>query len=226
MNRTRYPFAIASIALVAAAPAWAHKPVAVTDEPTGPDNALALDDISISQVAYFESSQATTELWLKFEAEASETLYFGAGVPVIDGLENLRPTMVVLGEDFPEADVPFAMPEGYGGRVFPTAGKEPEIFFEPFTGTESWQFPMEELELPSSGRYFLVTFLPDRDVGKFWTVVGRAEQFGLADIISLPRITVEVRLFHEVFPIGGLLLGGLLILLLLVFGLPLMRLGR
>jgi len=50
-----------------------------------------------------------------------------------------------------------------------------------------------------------VGYLPGEVEGKFWLAIGTAEQFGLSDILSLPRVLFDVRAFHEAGPAGGLL---------------------
>lgn len=197
-----------ALAGILALPAFAHRPVTVNDQPSRPDNAYHLDGIAVSQVAYHIASPAAPTLWLQFSAQAGETLYFGLGVPVIAGLEDLRPEAVLLGPGLPPLEgTHFTVPEGLGGLRFSTAAiQSPEIFYEPFTGTSSWQFPEWEYTLPSSGAYYLVTYLPDVQSGKFWTVVGREESFGLRDLFTLPPILAQVRAFHELAPFGGTIL--------------------
>jgi hypothetical protein len=205
---------LAACTCLFAFPAFAHRPVTVNDRPSGPANAYALGDIAVSQVAYHVASPAAPQLWLRFSGDAGDNLYFGLGVPVIAGLESLRPEAVLLGPGLPPLEgLPFAVPDGFGGLRFRTAEvQSPEIFYEPFTGTSSWQFPEWEYVLPATGEYYLVTYLPHQDSGKFWTVVGREESFGIQDLFTLPPILLEVRAFHELPPLGGTLLWGFAVL--------------
>jgi hypothetical protein len=95
-------------------------------------------------------------------------------------------------------DVPFAVPEGYGGWVFLSDDTAPTEFHEPFTGTNSWILLEENLVLPTAGKYYVVAFDPAGSPGKLWVAVGESEAFGLSDIISLPATIKEVRKFHEI----------------------------
>lgn len=215
-----FRWAVVGVTLLCA-PALAHKPVAVGTLESGPDEPIALFDIGVSQVLYFEPSETYPRVWASFSAGAGAVLKVQPGVPVIEGLEEVRPAFAVLGPGLPEIALPFDVPEGLGGAAFNTADTVPTVFDEPFTGTRSWQFPVREITLPEAGEYLLVAYVPGGGPDKFWVAVGEREEFTLADILTLPSITLQVRAFHEVFPIGGiglvvpllLLLGGLLALL-------------
>jgi hypothetical protein len=200
-------FTLATTCAALALPASAHRLLVVNDAPLGPDNALVVEDIAVSQVAYHTASPQAPELWLTFDAEEGEALYLQLGVPQIDRLTALRPSIALLapGGD-PNVDVPFDLPEGYGGVVLSTAAvTSPPVFDEPFTGTSSWTLLEFDLDLPASGQYYLVAYLPGGGDGKFWMAVGTTEEFGIGDIFSLGDTIAQVRAFHEVGPFGGIL---------------------
>ena len=212
---------VAGFALLAfmCAPAFAHKPVAVGSLESSPQAPISLFDIQVSQVLYFEPSVEYPRLWMRFTANAGEVLSVQPGVPLIDGLGSVRPAFAVLGPGLPAIDLPFETPDGLGGIPFSTSGVvQPEEFDEPFTGTSSWQFPTEDILLPETGEYLLVAYVPGDAVAKFWIAVGEREEFGLGDILTLPTITLQVRAFHEVFPIGGIGLLAPLVALLALLG--------
>ena len=199
--------------------AEAHKPVVINGGPTDYTTAHEVPDPEVSYVGYHEGTMEAPELWFTFEAQQGTPLYMQLGVPKIDRFETLRPVMVLLGPGLPALDVPFDIPEGYGGQTFSAVEQAPVIFEEEFTGTASWQFPASRLDAPETGRYYLVGYIPGGDRGKFWIALGEEEVFGLVDIITLPRTLVQVRLFHEIFPIGGILGWALLLILLVLSGL-------
>lgn len=198
--------------------AQAHKPVVINGGPTGYRTAHEVPDPEVSYVGYHEGTPGAPELWFTFEVEQGAPLYMQPGVPRIDRFETLRPAMALLGPGLPAVDVPFDLPDGYGGQIFSTEGQDPVVFEEEFTGTTSWQFPAIQLNAPDTGRYYLVGYVPSGDTGKFWLALGQEEVFGLEDILTLPRTLIEVRLFHEVFPIGGILGWALLFILLVIAG--------
>lgn len=195
---------------VSAWPAAAHRLLQITDTPLGPGNALEVDDIAVSQVGYHVASPAAPTHWMTFEAEAGAILHFETGVPYIPRFSDLRPSVALVGPGLPEASLPFAIPEGLGAVVYSNADVEdPVVFDEQFTGTQSWTYGPYMRVLPETGRYYLVTYLPDLGAGKFWTAVGKAERFGVSDILTLPQTIVGVRTYHEIFPLGGLLFWGM-----------------
>lgn len=210
---------IAVITTLGSPAAWAHNPVVINGGPTNASNAHLIPDISISRVGYHNATTNAPEMWYTFNANAGDTLYAQSGIPKIERYSTLRPVMVLLGPGLPAVEVPFDVPEGYGGYIFPSEGLAPVEFDEEFTGTKSWQFPEIKQTLPVTGKYYLVGYVPGDTGGKFWVAMGRSEVFGLLDIIALPVIIVKVRLFHEIFPVGGLLSWVYLGLVALIAGL-------
>lgn len=200
-------------------PAVAHRPVVIDGGPTTYESAYDIGDPGVSQVGYHRANLSQPVLWFTFEAVAEMQLYLELGVPKITGLEELRPHMALVGPGLPaNPDFPFAIPENYGVLIFDTANETPEEFHEHFTGTRSWKFNPERPIVPETGQYYMAGYLPDGTEGKFWMAIGTREEFSLMDIISLPRIVVEVRRFHEVFVIGGLAMGVFIALLFLLWG--------
>lgn len=204
--------------------AWAHRYIENEGIHTSAESAIPIGDIDVSQVAYHEATSDSAQLWLSFEAEAGVIASIEIGVPKIDRYESLRPAFILLGPGLPALEnSPVEVPEGYGGIVYATDTiSDPEVFDEPFTGTSSWIFGRQEITLPASGLYYIVTYVPSGTPGKFWVAPGVKEVFGFGDILTLPAVIYKVRTFHEVFFWGGILgwgyLGAVILLLLpLVF---------
>ncbi len=185
---------------------WAHNPVVIDGGPTDASSAHKIADISASRVAYHHAMPGQPFLWMTFDGAPGQKLEFQMGVPKIDRYANVRPATALLGPGLPPApELPFSVPEGMGAVLFATDGQEPTVFNEEFTGTVDWMFREESLTLPQAGQYFMVSYLPSGDEGKFWVAPGKAEVFGLWDLIRMPVIVIEARIFHEVFPWGGIL---------------------
>jgi hypothetical protein len=80
-----------------------------------------------------------------------------------------------------------------------------EDFFEPFTQTRYWGRQTIDLELPSSGKYYLVVWQPEGETGKYVLDTGRDEVFGLADFVRFPIWWINTRVYFEQTPqlVGG-----------------------
>ncbi len=191
---------------VLAGPAWAHIPIfSNEDSGTTPENAVFIDDASISHAVYHEVTQDAPRLWVTFDLEAGQDIYVQFGVPVLERLADFRPALAVLGPGLPQIDLPFEIPDGLGGILFTTADiAEPEFFHEEFTGTDSWIFGELEDTAPQSGTYFIVAYVPSGETGKFWVAPGRREVFEPEDIAALPALVPQVSEFHETTA-GGLI---------------------
>jgi uncharacterized surface protein with fasciclin (FAS1) repeats len=95
--------------------------------------------------------------------------------------------------------LPFALPEGTGGILLKTDDVvEPQVFHEPFTGTDSWILRSKTLPLTEAGKYYIVAFAPQKEYGKLWLAVGRRESFGVGDLLKFGSWKARIRQFHEV----------------------------
>jgi len=178
--------------------AWAHRPL--WDEGVGQDaaHAIAIKDANISQVAYHEITSQSPRVWLTFEAQEGQEVYLELGVPVIDRLKNFRPALAVLGPALPTVQLPFEIPAGLGGQIFDTETvKEPRVYHEPFTGTDSWVWREIRFKVPARGKYFVVAYVPSGETGKVWVALGEQERFGPLDIFRFPGWRSRTRQFHE-----------------------------
>jgi len=180
--------------------AHAHKPVAIGETYATFGEALRLDEIDVSQVAYAGLDEMHRALWLAFDIATPTKLDLSLGIPVIQRLVNYRPNLAVLGPGPPPIDLPLETPED-GGVLFETAtaGEVPS-FYEPFTGTESWILLETSVDLPQAGVYYVVAWAPNDLPDKLWVAVGAREQFGVSDFLSLGSIIRQVRTFHEIAP--------------------------
>ena len=87
-------------------PLSAHRPVFTEDEAKGPDTAISLTGPDVSQVVYREVTEESPQIWLSFTVPKDFDLYFQIGVPVIEGLEEFRPAMVIVGPGLPREKYP------------------------------------------------------------------------------------------------------------------------
>jgi len=185
--------------LLIASSALAHRPIFPKVAPTSPETAVVVKRPEVSQVIYHEIAEGSEQVWLEFEGEAGQEIFLQIGVPVIDRLEDYRPTMALVGPGFPEADVHFELPNGCGMEAFGTDEiTEPRYFEEKFTGTDSWILKDATPTLPETGTYHVVGYAPENEPGKLWLSIGKKEDFGLTDMGRMRDWTRKVRRFHEI----------------------------
>jgi hypothetical protein len=178
--------------------ASAHLPILADGTAVDAEHALVISDIDLSQVVYHEAKTPVQALWFAFDAVARQELYFNPGVPAIERLKDYRPAFALVGPGLPGATLPFDIPAGSGAEVYPTSDiANPEFFYEPFSGTDSWILFEKTVTLPQSGRYYLVGYVPSGQPGKFWIAIGKREEFGLDDVAKLTQNLPRVRAFHE-----------------------------
>lgn len=192
---------ILTLGLVVGAPAvaWAHQPIMSDGSARDASTALYIADVDLSQVVYHEVTAESPQLWLAFDLEEGQSLYFQLGVPVIELLKDYRPALALIGPGLPPPDLSFAVPDGLGAQAFISEQvSEPRRFDEPFSGTSSWILLTETVTVPATGRYYLVAYDPAGQPGKLWITLGQREEFSLSDIATLQEILPRVRQFHEI----------------------------
>ena len=205
---------------------WAHNPIVINGGPTGASTAYKIPDVTVSHVAYHHAKEGQPFLWLTFEGKAGQEIHLQMGVPKLERYAGIRPATALLGVGFPPVTtLPFPVPEGMGALVLTTEGQKPEVFHEEFTGTVDWLFKQEKVTLPEDGPYFMVSYIPSGVEGKLWVAPGTREAFGAWDMIRMPAIIIKARLFHEIFPWGGILGWAYLALLVILIILILILVG-
>jgi len=187
-----------AVIAIAAAAAFAHRPLTVGPTYGSPDDALFLKEIETSQVVYASLTAEASERWLAFDVDGPTTLRLSLGIPKIDRLVDYRPSIAVLGPGLPDIEPPIEA-SGFSSRVT-FRGESPAedlSFFEPFTGTASWITAEETVALPEAGRYVVVAWAEPATADKLWVAIGSRERFGLRDVFNMPTIRRDVRAFHE-----------------------------
>ena len=190
------------IALGLVSSAFAHKPSFSGDYGT-PDDAWQVPDPNISIVLYQEITCDLPQLWMTLDGEAGFPLYIQLGVPVIERLEDYRPSVALVGPGLPapEQELPFDLPDGTGIIVFDSSDvDEPGDFYEPFTQTASWVLVEETVELPETGQAWLVAWDPGYQTGKLWVATGTVEDFSDVETSEFIEWSALVNDFHETDP--------------------------
>mgnify|MGYP001245913038 CR=1 FL=1 len=195
----RYELALTCVwiaATLGARDACAHRLIQDDGTHTSPASAIALEDFELSQVVYHEVRENSNQLWFTFDAVAGQTLHWELGLPALERLDGYRPSLMILGPGLPEIEAPFEIPEGLGGLVVEVEA-EPELFFEPFTGTSSWKLSSGDRSIAQDGTYYVVAYYPEGTPGKFWVALGKREEFGLRDVLGYADTIAFVREYHE-----------------------------
>ncbi len=203
--RTAMLYLVLAFVVVAgiAVSGYCHRPLAIRGIHPGPEQALLVPDLAVSQVAYHELTAADPTFWMTVELTGPATLDLSLGVPAIKRLTAFRPSLAVIGSGLPAVSLPFSAHLGFdtgvGGVILTTTDvADPEQFYEPFTGTDSWILGKWSVDLPAAGRYYVVAYHPSGDAGKLWVALGEREAFAASDILALPATIQAVRRFHEV----------------------------
>lgn len=179
--------------------ALAHRPIFTEDKATAPETAIPIKDPQVSQVVYREITKDSPQIWLSFDVPKEFKLFVQIGVPAIDRLKDFRPAMAVVGPGLPDNPHPFALPKDTGAKILLTKEVEkPRFFHEHFTNTDSWILRGETVVLPKAGRYYLVGYSPENQLGKLWLSLGKKESFSLEDFKDFPTWTKKIQAFHEV----------------------------
>jgi hypothetical protein len=182
---------------------YGHRPIDADQTPDRADAALTIARPDVSQVYYGALETERPQVWFRFEGRKNQQIYFSVGVPVIDRLEDYRPSVALIGpgldgQGLEPVDLPFEVPDNLGVEVFTSDGT-PRFFHEHFTGTESWIHIEVNRTLHRDGIYYLVAYTPDgpRPGDKLWLSMGTKERFKLRDLCTFRRWKREIRKFHE-----------------------------
>lgn len=210
--------------------ASAHRP-----EEGNQEGVTQIPSATTSFAYYREFTLAESVHIYSFEAPAGQFFHAGINIPQLAGLEDYEVTLALLGPGLPmieegtlpishthdeaeephthtsqtislKTDVDLDFLNGLGGLV--VESERGEDFFEPFTQTRYWGRQTLELDLPESGRYYLMVWSPDGRSGKYVLDTGREEVFGPGDLLRFPVWWVNTRLYFEQAPqlIGGVLI--------------------
>lgn len=176
----------------------AHKPSYANGHST-PSEAFEVLDPEISIALYATMTCTEDTLWMHMETGELDEVWLELGVPVLDRLEAYRPSLAIVAEGFPEADVPFELPQNMGAVVISTDEVETPIdFFEPFTQTDSWILFRDWFDVPPNSDVYLVAYNPDEYTGKLWVAVGLTEDFSDVDMSQFGEWMDKTQAFHEV----------------------------
>jgi len=190
--------ALVVITMMGMTVAEAHKPSYANGHST-PAEAFEVADPEISIALYATMTCTEDTLWMHMETGDLDEVWLELGVPVLDRLAAYRPSLAIVAEGFPEANVPFELPPNMGAVVISTDDVETPIdFFEPFTQTHSWILFRDWFDVPSNSDVYLVAYNPAEYTGKLWVAVGLTEDFSDVDMSQFGEWVDKTQAFHEV----------------------------
>jgi hypothetical protein len=181
----------------------------------------SIPDISVSRAAYREISRKGQVDIYEFPATNGQQIYIQMTVPLLQRMRLFAPEFVLLyagqGEvafDGAIADKGTIVDPSHdivdevrgsteSGHQEPAQiavaydGSDPVAFDEPFTGTRYWIRQTLTVNAPADGIYRIGVWSADGSLGKYVLAPGKAEKFGAADMLGLPKVRWQVRVFNE-----------------------------
>jgi hypothetical protein len=169
-------FVIMFIVLVA--PGAAHQPFFEDMEFTA-DNPMLIKDPTISTAVYATLETPNNVDYYKFNGSKNESVFLSITIPQIAGQENFTPTMVLIGPELPNIDLPKQVikPQNSGSFIL-----QPPInattFFEPFSRTSYWTRQEQNVTLPANSSYEVAVWDEKGQTGRYVFVIGYKEVLG------------------------------------------------
>jgi hypothetical protein len=168
------------LALLAAAPASAHRPY-FEEQDIVASAPWTIKDPTISTVVYATLQSAADVDYYTFDGRQGERILLEMTIPQIEGQANFAPTIALLGPGLGQAVLPARVerPAGASGALVmaPPAGAA-ETFFEPFSRTSYWERQSQRVALPADGRYTVAVWHPTGETGRYGFVIGDKERPG------------------------------------------------
>lgn len=183
----------------------AHRPLN-TEGPNTRTNPIEINDHKISWAAYNTLDGSNDVDYYQFEAEKGDNIYASIVIPVIERYKNFTPDFALIGPNLEndnagltkdEIESKLEIKSGEGVIVKRYQGQRTDIFFEPFTQTKYWEKQEATIKASIKGTYYLAVFSNQNQEGKYVLSIGRREQWGFNDLIRMPKIWWDVRIFTE-----------------------------
>ena len=167
---------------------------------------IIIENHQISWAAYNQLNEPGEVDYYRFNANKGEEIYFSMVIPVIDRYEDFRPDVALIGPGFEDNYAKYDI--NYINSILKLESNEniiivrdynenPEIFFEPFTRTSYWVRQELSIAVPVTGTYYLAVFSGGQAMGKYTLAIGKKEVWRFKDIIRMPKIWWDTRIFVE-----------------------------
>jgi len=186
--------------------AEAHKPID-TSGPATRENPIVISEHRVSWAAYNEFlTPGEVHFYRLEDVKSGEKIHLSLLVPYLERLKDFFPVIALMGpgleRDFAGLDQEEVLEllkpqEGEGIILKQFTGEEAGSFFEPFTQTRYYERQEMNIFAPASGDYYAVVFDLQGRTDKYVFAIGEEEKWGARDILSMPRIWWDVRMFME-----------------------------
>ena len=183
----------------------AHRPLN-TEGPNTRINPIVINNHKISWAAYNTLDGPNDVDYYQFEAEKGDNIYASIVIPVIERYNNFAPDFALIGPNLEndyaglkkdEIEAKLEIQLGEGVIIKRNQGQRTDVFFEPFTQTKYWEKQEATIQAPTKGTYYLAVFSNQKEEGKYVLSIGRREEWGFYDLLRMPKIWWDVRIFTE-----------------------------
>lgn len=183
---------------------YGHKPLDTSGVATR-DRPIIVEDHWVSWAAYNElENRGDIHYYQLVHVKKGEKIYLDLLIPKIQRLKSFHPVFALIGpgisddwSGLDETSIVLDIEGGQGVLVKPYTGEVIDSFYEPFTQTEYWKKQKLEYYAKEDGDFFVVVFDVEGNRGKYVLSIGSTEQWSFKDLLQMPRIWWDVRMFME-----------------------------
>jgi hypothetical protein len=167
---------LVTLLLLTASLALAHYPII---EKRHDQNAIIdLRDPTAQSVAVYGRLSTPDEVDLyRFSAAKEQSIPVEALVPIRRGSERFRPCVAFLSKGGEELELPFDIPDGYGGVIIAAPEGQRETFFEPFSLERMYHGTERKFPVKPGAVYYIAVYDPSSYMGDYSLGIGTEENF-------------------------------------------------
>lgn len=184
---------------------YAHKPIDTSGEATK-NNPIVIKNHQTSWVAYNLLTEAyDVDYYKLLSVNEGEKISISILIPQIKRLIDFKPIIAVIGPDLGIDYDGLAKNNiknlitltNKEGIIVKQYRGEDKAFYEPFTQTKYWEKQKMNIKAPVDGDYYLAVFDIEGNADKYVLSIGKEEKWGVKDLIKMPGIWWNVRMFVE-----------------------------
>jgi len=174
----------------------AHTPLQPSLDNKSLETALVISDPTKSWALYTELHEGGEAQYYQLELADGERLFTQLFIPTSEKTDFL-PNLAIMGPDISSHDaIPeyVEVPDG-AGIIFVEAQRSDEPSYEPFTPSSSYFLAQVDLEVSSTGTFYIAVFEPSQG-GRYGLAIGYREEFGLDEWIRIPIDVIGIHLWE------------------------------